>query len=106
MSEVVPPVLIFEGLDLAFYGAVAKAQVELEAIDVRDGIYTGYDSEGRLLTLETQGEDVIISAAESESRHFEELKEKMLTYLWAIGDPAGTNPNLDFPELLAACNHR
>lgn len=103
MLEPTPPVLIFEGLDLAFCGSVAGAQLWLEAIDVRDGVYTGYDSEGRLLRLDTKGEEVLICAAESEPHHVDDLKQSMSAFLRAVGDSAGSEADLSLRQLLEAC---
>ena len=46
----VPPIIIVEeDCDVSVYTTVHDAEIAMEPIDVRNGIYTAYDSQGRLL---------------------------------------------------------
>lgn len=95
-----PPLLIAEGLDLHLYDSVQDAALDLEAIDVQDGIYAGYDSEGRALRLTVRDEKVEISAAEASPGHQRQLAELLRAALAAVGRPA--DPGADLPELVTA----
>ena len=46
-----PPIIIVEHGDVTIFESVAKAQLGLEPIDVRNGEYVAYDGDGRLLRL-------------------------------------------------------
>ena len=45
------PVIVCEGCDIQFFKSVENAEAELEAIDVKNGSYNAYDSEGAVLEL-------------------------------------------------------
>lgn len=95
-----PPLIIAEGLDLKLYESVHDAALDLEAIDVEDGIYVGYDSEGRELRLTVREEKIEISAAEASPGHQRQLAELLRAVLAAVGRPAETDAEL--PELIEA----
>ena len=69
------PILIAEGWDLKLYDSIRDAELDLEAIDVEDGIYAGYDADGRLLKIETRASAVVLSAAEASPSHQGQLEE-------------------------------
>jgi hypothetical protein len=46
-----PPIVASEGTDLWFYDTVVAAERDLEATDVREGVYEVFDSRGRPLDL-------------------------------------------------------
>ncbi len=51
-SSLVSPFFIFDRLGgLSSYSSVEQVEVDLEAIDVRDGEYIGFDRDGRVLDL-------------------------------------------------------
>ena len=89
------PLIIAEGLDLSTYSAVDDALDALEPIDVRAGIYKGYDAEGRLLKLSCDSGHVTIEVAERHPTHAEELRTLLLKYLVHIGQ----SPQSDSPSL-------
>lgn len=82
-----PPLIIAEGLDLHLYESVQDAALDLEAIDVQDGIYVGYDSEGRALRLTVRDDRVEISDAETAPEHQRQLAELLREALAAVGRP-------------------
>lgn len=90
-----PPVIIAEGLDLKLYDSVHDAALDLEAIDVQDGIYVGYDSEGRELLLTVREEKVEILAAEASPGHRRQLAELLRAALAAIGRPIQADAALE-----------
>jgi hypothetical protein len=45
------PIIVAEGEDISVFESVKSAESYIEAIDVDDGVYQAWDSEGRVLTL-------------------------------------------------------
>ncbi len=43
------PIIIADGLDVEFFYSLVDAQIEMEPIDVRDGIYSVFDADGQKL---------------------------------------------------------
>lgn len=82
------PIFVSEPLDIHVFTSREYAERYLEAIDVRDGRYTAYDSSGRLLKLSVQvvnrREVVLIEAAETESTHQAQLRDHLIAFLSAI----------------------
>ncbi|HJX26572.1 MAG TPA: hypothetical protein VJ885_01565 [Thermoanaerobaculia bacterium] len=95
-----PPLIFAEGLDLHLYDSVQDAALDLEAVDVQDGIYAGYDSEGRELLLTVRDDRIEISVAESSPGHQRQLAELLRAALAAVGRPA--DPGAELPELIEA----
>lgn len=89
-----PPLIIAEGLDLHLYDSVHDAALGLEAIDVQDGIYVGYDSEGRALLLKVRDDRVEISDAEASPGHQQQLAELLREALAAVGRPSRADAGL------------
>jgi hypothetical protein len=85
---------------LTFFARFEDAERHLEANDVEDGIYRGFDREGRLLSLTASGNDVQISLAEQEPTHADELRRLVKGVLSRVGRPASSD---DLSELLAQC---
>ena len=107
------PIFIVDagGGDLSPYGSVADAELDLEAIDARNGCYVGYDAEGRFLRLEAAAEKasitwmewflaprrstqrlraedkISITLAEEEPTHTSELSKALITFLTRVGRP-------------------
>jgi len=78
MDTIQPPIIILvEKSYLNFESTVKDAELSLEAVDINDGLYEGYDSEGRLLNITTQGELVKITSAEEIPTH----QQKLITLL-------------------------
>lgn len=89
------PIIVNENGDLSFFASIKGAENYLEPIDVRNGEYVGYDSEGRLLSFSTNIESrpgllgigsrnveaVKITEAESEPKHQEELLDALKRFL-------------------------
>ena len=101
MSSIKPPVVIVDrrGNDINIHASIEDAQLHLEAIDVKNNEYRGYDSEGRLLALDvvidktsvlfglfqTSVERVRIRQAEDEPLHADELCTALFRFLRALG---------------------
>lgn len=54
-TEIAPPFLVFEGLDLSIYDTLDSIEADLEGVDVEDGIYEVFDSIGRAISLKATG---------------------------------------------------
>jgi hypothetical protein len=94
----IPPIIVDEYGDLAFFRSAADAERYLEPIDVKNEEYTAYDSVGRRLTLgvarkETRffygilkgAVEVVTVRDESGVDAAEELRQLLLEYLEGTG---------------------
>lgn len=87
-----------------FYSSVSEAAVDLEAIDVRDGVYpVAYGPEGQVFKLEAIGDRVRIFQVEGMPPRPNDLRALLLHYLSATGvdDLEETEP---LGSLLARCD--
>jgi hypothetical protein len=101
-SEVKSPLVVNEQGALLFFESVDDAERYLEAIDVEDGRYSAFDSEGRSLLLTTVDErrpvlfgllkvpskQVIVEAEQAEPAQAEALRENLAAFLRHLGVPA------------------
>lgn len=79
--------IIAEGADVNFFSTKKAAESYYEAIDVKEGIFRGYDSDGRLLQIRPCGQASKISLAEHEPLHREELRVLLIEVLTRRGRP-------------------
>lgn len=87
-----------------FYSSVSQAEMDLEAIDVRDGVYpVGYGPDGQVFRLEAIGDRVRISQVEGLPPKPDDLRALLLRYLSATGvhDVEEAEP---LGSLLARCD--
>lgn len=91
-----PPIIV-GGDDVSVFPSAEQAEQYLEAIDVRNDEYVGYDSEGRKLTfgirkVEKRGfvnlsyELVEITCSEEEPLHADELREVLDDYVLRVAE--------------------
>jgi hypothetical protein len=80
-----PPLFLDNRGDHLVFESVEAAQGYLEAIDVENGEYVGYDSEGRALSLSTTGNRVVVGAAEAQPEHAPELRQLLVDFSRALG---------------------
>lgn len=80
------PIFVFEDKDIGIYESVELAQNDLEPPEISDRIYIGFDAEGRLLTIETNGRDTFISLQEVEPSNPDLLLHKLRAFLQYVGD--------------------
>lgn len=59
MTEPVPPLFVFEDADLSAYRSVDEVCGDLEAVDVRNGLFESFDGEGYPVDLLTSGYAVV-----------------------------------------------
>lgn len=90
MSErpLTPPIFIAEGHDVMAFRDAAAAELKLEDIDVDDGVYEGWDADGRILQLQTVpafghvgARSVRITASDSDVTHSDRLRERLAAIL-------------------------
>lgn len=98
------PLLVFEGGDLSTFDTIQHACGYLETIDVRNGEFDSFDSDGYRLELLTSGYAVVGAKRLEELEPVpEELGARLRSYLSAVGDPAGsTQTTLELPALIRA----
>ena len=83
-----PPLIISEHGDLLVFDSKEAAEGYLEAIDVANGEYVGYDSEGRLLRLvPAWPHSTTIMEGEPEPNHKEELRSTLMKFFSQLGLP-------------------
>lgn len=69
-----------------FYSSVQRAEMELEAIDVRNGVYPiAYDTSGQVFSVEAIGDRVRIVPVAGLSPQPDQLRDLLLLYLSASG---------------------
>ena len=100
-EQPVPPVFINEHGDLSVFRSVSDATAWIEAIDVQNEEYCGYDSLGRSLNLSTDGFSVRISLAERVPTHVESLLAILHSFLHALSDPVAEDSSYQLPELVS-----
>lgn len=82
------PIFFDESGDILVFGSKEDAQQYIEAIDVANGEYQGYDSEGRLLDLQlTDIGTVEIQTAELQPTHQVALKKVLVNFLLMLEKP-------------------
>ena len=92
--------IVAEGLDVNFFSNKEYAEKYYEAVDVAEGIFRGYDSDGRLLNITPRGQASEITIAENEPMHIEDLAKLLNEFLVAVGR---TPEKDDIGSLLELC---
>jgi hypothetical protein len=97
------PKLIIEADEPAlFYSSVSRAETDLEAIDVENGVYTAaFGPHGERFRIESDGKLVIISLDEDSPPEPERLKEVLVRFLNAVH--VSVDPTESVEELLQKC---
>jgi hypothetical protein len=109
------PLFVWESGALYVFASVNDAELDLEAIDVRGGIYRAFDATGRLLRLEVERlrerflwvfslarERVRITLAEDASTHADELAGILEPFLEHLGLQREASTKMTLSELVAA----
>jgi hypothetical protein len=105
MGYIAAPIFIVEDEDILTFASVRDAQLDLEPIDVKLGDFVAYDSEGRLLRVQTNGRSVTISSAENEPTHPAQLETALRRFLKALNAPQAEDPMCDLSCLVNACRN-
>lgn len=84
-AKIALPIILDEHGDSEIYPSYEEAIRAIEAIDVRNNEYRGYDAEGRKLNLSADNADrITISLAEEEPSYQQELRQVLMKYLRAL----------------------
>ena len=83
-----PPIVIDENGDITLYQSAEAAGCALEPVDVQNGEYVVYDSEGFILTLICQGPRVLIGGRASHGPE----PEKLVAALQSFWERASRTP--------------
>lgn len=95
------PIIIDEHGDTSIYESVKDAELDLEAIDVKNKEYVAYDSEGRLLRLiPASVHEVTVESAEQEPNHADELRALLFDFLAYMGAPVSWLEKASLQELV------
>lgn len=95
------PIIVAEGWDVLFHSSVEAAERYLEPIDVKEGIYKGFDAKGRSLEINATDKEVSITLAELEPMHRDELIELLKGYIKLLGK--GLPEDIDLASLITFC---
>ncbi len=86
MQEIEYPIFIIEGWDVNGYMRLEDATLEVETIDVNDGIFEGFDAGGRSLSIiANYADEIKITLSEQVPTHQDELRKRLLHYLDHVG---------------------
>lgn len=90
-----PPIIIDENGDISFFETVKDVELYLEPVDVINGEYVAYDSEGHILQLNVErkvssnifspSEAVVLSPSVTGQKHTSELKRILIDFFGRIG---------------------
>lgn len=80
-----PPIVTDDHGDIALHGSVEAACQEMEAIDVRDGVYDVFDSRGHRLSLGVSGGLVQIWLDPQAEREPDELARRLRHFMTRVG---------------------
>jgi hypothetical protein len=83
-----PPIIADNHGDVLVFGCVADAEKYVEPVDVKNGEYSFFDSEGRQLSAEivrsVLSEKVRLRATEDTPTHQAELRDTLVGFLRAV----------------------
>lgn len=106
-----PPIIVDENGDISFFESVKDVELYLEPIDVINGEYVAYDSEGHILQLSVEhristnilsaSETVILSPSATSQRHTSELKRILIDFFSRVGANKEWLSTASLDELIA-----
>ncbi len=89
---VTPPLAIDDNGDLLLFDSADEASSYIEAVDVRDGVYRGFDGAGRRLVLTVSPTGAVQIDTDAGPSRIEELRALLTQRLAGAGiDPTGLN---------------
>ncbi len=111
MVKILPPIMVFDGLDLQLYDSLDNALREIEGVDVEDGCYECFDAAGRRVSLGAKGVrrgwiaakvgEAVVTEVEETPSGGERLHSLLVEYLAAIG--RSQPRSADLATLIAEC---
>lgn len=98
--DIVPPVVVVDGLDVSFFRTPEEAGRALEGPDVLEGLYVAYDATGQPLDLHSEGGPSDYSARVWFSRRSGppatgDLEKVLRDFLVALGESVPPEAGLD-----------
>lgn len=84
-QDVKPPIVVIEGDDVGVYPSQGAMSRHVEPIDVRDGIFEFYDSEGCLLRAVIDDDQRVQLVRCASACDPDELRRKISAYVRAVG---------------------
>lgn len=97
MSEIIFPIFVIEGEDIAIFPSLRDLQIQLEPIDIKNNVYISYDAKGRLLKIETDGKHITVLTTEKKPMHVSDLEISLRKYLIAMKEPMAKEIACDLP---------
>lgn len=96
------PIIVDNFGNLLIFRSADQAERYLEPIDVLNGEYIAYDSEGRLLRLVALNDydRITIEQAESTPHHGGILRDALVKFLVAVGDMPDDIGSMPLPVLI------
>ncbi|ABE43580.1 hypothetical protein [Polaromonas sp. JS666] len=107
------PIFVFDGNDLSLFDSFNSLTTALEGVDVEEGVYTAYDSSGRVVFLQATGVargrftveiGRVIVGPVSEAPDVADFGRRLRSYLQACGEDSRAGMTLE--ELVHACIKR
>lgn len=95
-----PPIIINESGDITLFSSLEEAEKYLEAIDVINGVYQGYDAEGHPLKLKALNDRVTIKIESDAQNRVFELEKLIRTALANVGRSCDHVPLGDIERLV------
>lgn len=96
-----PPIIVYNWGDMLLFGSVEAAEQALEAIDVENGEYLAFDSEGRLLELIADPwNKVSLRCPDPEPRYARQLRRLLTLKLPAAATKRGILGQIAFEKWL------
>lgn len=101
-----PPLVCAEGLDVHVFDSASDLIAWVEAIDVKEGAYECYDSEGRQLDLLVSGADQVFIEERTVEDAGVEALAKLLRESLASGRVTIDSRGMDLTSLIEAARRR
>ena len=100
-GPVQPPIIVVERGDVSAFESVDDARRWMEAVDVRNGAYAAYDSQGYLLRLWASEPVVMVIGREPGLSAVETLDRALRAFMDATGEDSSAVADLTHDALLA-----
>lgn len=104
-SKDMPRIIIIdnETSEVMLFEDEQQAGAYVEAPDVAGGVYRGYDGEGRLMEVCTDGLETWVQPAEQRPNHESDLRRVLIDYLCSLRSPHAVqflhDAEVDLPRL-------
>ena len=96
-----PPIIVSEHGEVVVFESIETAARGLEPIDVRNGEYIAYDSEGFLLTLVASEPRITISGRLDQPARPEELRQALVDFIESVDNGTEQTKPSSLVHLLA-----